>query len=152
MRLDGHRSVDGNGDPLTYSWSSENVPRDSEAVLAYPASIRPSFFVDEEGDYRLRLLVHDGQAASLPSEVTVSTTNSAPLADPGEDRHVQVGENVQLNGSRSFDVDGDRLTFEWVMTERPTGSQAGSARIPFNHAHDVFGQCRDVSFAVTCQR
>jgi len=56
--------------------------------------------------------------------VTISTTNSAPMAHSGHDRHVQVGEVVQLNGSQSYDVDGDLLTFEWVITERPADSQA----------------------------
>lgn len=123
VRLDGHRSVDKNGDPLTYSWSFESVPSNSEAILVDPTFIRPSFLVDVAGEYRIQLLVNDGLADSPPSVVTISTTNSAPVADPGEDRHVQVGETVQLNGSRSHDVDGDMLTFEWVMTEQPAGSQ-----------------------------
>lgn len=124
VSLDGQGSVDRNGDPLTYVWSFESVPTGSVAALGNSTSIRPSFLVDVGGEYRLQLRVNDGQADSLASVVTISTINSPPVANPGVDRHVQIGETVQLNGRRSYDVDGDRLSFEWVMIEQPSGSQA----------------------------
>ncbi|NQV33330.1 MAG: DNRLRE domain-containing protein, partial [Phycisphaeraceae bacterium] len=41
-------------------------------------------------------------------------TNEAPVANAGEDRVVEVGETVSLDGSASHDPDGDELAFTWT--------------------------------------
>src|SRR5205823_2955371 len=61
---------------------------------------------------------------SLPDTVTISTENSRPVANAGPDQTVNVGAVVQLDGSGSFDADGDALTFKWSFTSRPLGSTA----------------------------
>ncbi len=50
--------------------------------------------------------------------------NTPPVADAGPDRTVSVGEVVQLDGTGSFDPDGDPLTFRWALVSRPEGSAA----------------------------
>lgn len=53
--------------------------------------------------------------------VTVEITgevNTAPVADAGVDRTVTVGASVALDGSASFDPDGDDLTFAWSLVAR----------------------------------
>src|SRR5206468_1694059 len=83
-----------------------------------------TFVVDEPGIYVAQLIVNDGLADSPPATVTMTTTNSRPVANAGLDQTVVVGQTVQLDGSRSSDADGDRLTFRWALTTRPAGSQA----------------------------
>ena len=61
---------------------------------------------------------------SIPDSVTVSTTNSKPVANAGTPQNVTVGSTVQLNGSGSSDADGDELDFFWSLTVRPPGSGA----------------------------
>jgi len=52
------------------------------------------------------------------------TGNQPPVADAGPDRTVHVLDVAQLDGSGSFDPDGDALTFSWRLDERPATSQA----------------------------
>ncbi|WMN07583.1 PKD domain-containing protein [Marivirga arenosa] len=47
-----------------------------------------------------------------------------PIADAGTDITASVGSNVTLNGSSSSDPEGGTLTFNWELTQAPTGSSA----------------------------
>src|SRR5207244_3603883 len=70
------------------------------------------------------LIVNDGHVGSAPSNVTISTFNSAPVANAGRDQSIVVGHTVQLNGSASTDVDGDQLSYHWSLLSVPAGSSA----------------------------
>lgn len=50
--------------------------------------------------------------------------NSAPVADAGTDQSANVGSLITLDGSASFDPDGDPLTYSWSFTSQPTNSLA----------------------------
>jgi len=49
--------------------------------------------------------------------------NSAPVASAGADRTAPYRSNVVLDGSATWDPDGDVLTYAWALT-RPAGSAA----------------------------
>ena len=72
VSLDGEGSADADGDPLTYAWAMVLAPAGFSNVLDDPTSPTPSFVADVAGEYRLRLTVHDGQAASDPDEVVIT--------------------------------------------------------------------------------
>ena len=120
--LDGSRSSDADGDPLTYSWILVSAPHRSQAALSEPSAVSPSIFIDTAGRYRLELVVDDGHGSSVEDTVTISTVNSAPTADAGPDITVGVGIMLELDGGGSSDPDGDRLSFAWAMVEQPEGS------------------------------
>ncbi len=119
VTLDGSGSSDGNGDGLTYSWSFTSKPPGSLAILTGSTTLNPSFMVDVPGDYVVQLIVNDGMVDSVPNTVTISTDNSAPVANAGPDQSALFGDTITLDGSGSSDVDGDGLTYSWSFTSRP---------------------------------
>ena len=84
--MDGSGSGDPDGDLLVFSWSLVVLPPGSAAALSDPAAERPTFVIDRPGTYVAQLTVDDGALTSAPDSVTVSTTNSRPLADAGRIR------------------------------------------------------------------
>jgi hypothetical protein len=124
VTLDGTGSTDADGDSLTFSWSLSQVPVDSQAELSDPDAVNPTFEIDEPGTYVAQLTVNDGTLDSNPGSVVISTQNSTPNANAGADKTVSTGSTVTLDGSGSFDIDGDSLTFFWSFSELPDGSQA----------------------------
>ena len=125
--LDGTGSNDPDGNyPLTYAWQMLSKPAGSHATLSDPASVNPSFIADKAGDYTIQLVVTDSLGlASQPAVTVVSTVNSAPVAEAGPDQLLDsVGATVQLDGSQSYDPDGDPITCSWSITTKPAGSTA----------------------------
>src|SRR2546425_4153912 len=124
VTLDGSHSTDVDGDPLQYQWTLVGRPSGSQAALADPTLVLPTFIVDRPGSYTVRLVVNDGKVNSTPDTVTITTTNTFPVANAGPDQTVFVRTTVHLDGSMSSDVDGDALQFAWSLTISPSGSSA----------------------------
>ncbi|MBN2737595.1 MAG: hypothetical protein JXR70_11490 [Spirochaetales bacterium] len=50
--------------------------------------------------------------------------NSIPVANAGPDQSVSLGQKVVLDGSKSYDSDGDKISYLWHWLVSPDGSQA----------------------------
>lgn len=125
VTLDGSGSTDVDGNLLTYSWAFTSKPSGSTATLNNQTSVNPTFTVDVAGTYVASLIVNDGTVNSTPDTVTVSTLNSAPVASAGADQSIiLIGSTIQLDGSQSYDPDGDAITYQWSFTSVPAGSSA----------------------------
>ncbi len=126
ITLDGSKSTDANGDDITFRWTMTSKPGGSSATLSNPTAVKPTFTADKDGTYRMTLVVNDGtvNSSSDTINVTVSTSNSAPKANAGADKNIQVGTKVTLDGTKSSDADEDKLTYSWFITFKPTGSSA----------------------------
>ena len=126
VMLDGGNSSDPDEDyPLTFAWALVGQPAGSTATLAGADTVSPSFTADRAGTYTAELVVTDsGGDSSAPDQVVVSTINTAPVADAGEDQSISlIGTVVDLDGSQSYDDDGDEITYAWTLS-RPAGSNA----------------------------
>lgn len=64
-------SYDTDGDPLSYAWTLDSRPADSNAVLGNPNAATLSFSPDRPGNYVLLVKVNDGKRAAS-SRVTVT--------------------------------------------------------------------------------
>ncbi|HUQ92225.1 MAG TPA: OmpA family protein [Bryobacteraceae bacterium] len=56
----------------------------------------------------------------------VRTGNDAPVADAGPDQLGITAGQVTLDGSASFDPEGDPITFQWIQVAGPSVSLAGA--------------------------
>jgi parallel beta-helix repeat protein len=127
VNLDGSGSSDPDEDyPLTYSWDIVSKPPYSTAELSDRTAVNPSFIPDILGDYTVELVVTDSQGlSSSPDTALISTYNTPPVADAGPDQAVLVPDTVvELDGTQSYDLDGDEIYYYWELTTSPEGSSA----------------------------
>jgi PKD domain len=117
VTLDGTKSSDVNSQPLSYSWSFVTIPNGSGAFLSGIRSPNPSFLADMAGSYIVGLVVNDGTLSSSQSTVTITTGNTPPVAVATATPQIAtVNGLVQLDGSKSTDVDGNPLTYLWSLS------------------------------------
>jgi len=124
VQLDGSASSDVDGDSLTFVWSFVSRPAGSAAALSNVNAVKPTFVADVAGSYVIQLVVSDGILNSNPDTVVITTANTTPVANAGPDQTVPLSSIVLLDGTASFDADGDPLTFSWSFVSRPVSSTA----------------------------
>jgi len=139
VTLDAGSSYDPDGGSIVqYFWAFDTIPLGSG--LTYEAfspnadfSPRTEFTPDHEGTYGIMLEVFDGQLLSARDYVQVHVVreNSAPTADAGPDANGVVGTAVTLDGSGSWDPDGDFLSYCWELVLVPEGSLPSSIDIVY---------------------
>jgi len=126
VHLDGSTSFDADGDAITYAWSFVSKPPGSNAQMLAPTSPLTDFATDVAGTYVAQLVVDDGKAESKPDSMVVRATtfDTPPVADAGNDRVVDIGSTVFLNGAGSTDAEGSFLSYQWSFVSIPAGSAA----------------------------
>lgn len=125
--LDGSASTHPQDATLYYKWSLAGVPELSkltQAAVQNPYTPYPSLVVDTGGVFTLSLVVSDGINLSEPDYVfiSVASLNSVPEAEAGADQVVDVCTWVNLDGSSSFDLNGDALAYDWQLEIAPVFS------------------------------
>lgn len=125
VELDGSGSSDIDGDVITYGWTIISKPDGSVADLSGPNGVRPALNIDVYGSYEIELVVNDGEVNSTPDTVVISThENLPPVADAGDGRTVSVYDAVCLDGTGSYDPNGDDLSYNCSIISKPEGSDA----------------------------
>ncbi len=77
------------------------------------------FFILSLGVFLLIFGIFQSKTLALSisePEDSTTTTNSSPQANAGEDQTVIPNSSVTLDGSASYDPDGDTLTYSWQET------------------------------------
>jgi hypothetical protein len=116
--------TDPQGRPLTFQWALISRPPGSTATLSSLVISNPFFVADFPGTYVAQLVVNNGVLSSAPKTVTISSTNTAPVANAGPAQTIPTGTIVTLNGGGSSDAEGDTLTYAWSLLSVPAGSTA----------------------------
>jgi len=141
--LDGSSSFDLDGDALDYHWSQESGPEAVTLDAADPA--RPVFSTFTTGIYTFSLFVSDPFEASGSSLVTVymaSDNNDPPVAEAGDDLAGYRSQAFTLDGSSSYDLNGDSLAFSWTLLFGATVSLVPSSTaesVQFSPVQDYVG-------------
>ncbi|MHC4647655.1 MAG: PKD domain-containing protein, partial [Planctomycetota bacterium] len=118
VTLDGRGSFfhDPNGTRL-FEWTQIAGPA---VTLSDPCAAQPSFTPVLEAEYSFELVVGDGLNFSSPDTVLIVAGNRPPVAVAGPNSFGQVGREVYLDGSGSYDPDpGDELTYFWTQVGGP---------------------------------
>ena len=142
VRLDGRSSYQPDGSKLSYSWELVSAPTGSAVALQPPVSGQADyargFVPDVDGAYQIRLTVSDVAGVTANTLRTFTIGESAPVANAGPDRSIELGATVNLDPFSSTDVDanGQSLSTAWTVIHKPAGSNAelGDAvkgRLPF---------------------
>ena len=124
ITLDGSRSADPEGMPLSYRWTQTSG---WNVTLSNPQAVNPAFTNPWPGTYVFELVVNDGIQDSQPASVSITVgTNHAPVANAGPSLYVSTN-SVALDGTASYDPDGDgTLTYQWRQLSGPTVTLAGT--------------------------
>jgi len=118
--LTGEESFDPSGGGLTYFWTE--YPQNPVTGLVSPEAVTQTITFTQPGGYRFELTVFNGLAWSRPNSVRVNINtrlNQVPTADAGVDRNAGYLEEVRLSGSRSYDPDGDPISYHWSQLTGP---------------------------------
>jgi hypothetical protein len=126
VELDGFSSYDPEGAELIYAWEISSMPAGSGVTLINPTFADPVFIPDRPGEYLIELVVDDGDRASLPDTVLVTSEapGDRPVANAGNPQSVDVGDTVRLDGSLSYDPGGEPLSYAWSFQRVPSASSA----------------------------
>jgi hypothetical protein len=131
ITLDGTRSYDPHGRPLTYQWTFASLPATSTlTAVDSPTADVTTFTPDAGGVYVAALIVHNGVSSSSPDTAIVriaSDVPTAPTAITGDPISAEDCTAVPLDGSASFDPNGEPLEYKWSLVTRPAQSQASDA-------------------------
>lgn len=124
LTVDGSGSRSPTGAPLTYQWSFGDGATATTAVASHAYA--------SPGDYPLILSVQENTASNSDTTNVHVVAPAAPFARITGPVVAYVGVGVTLDGSLSYDPDGDALRHSWDFGD-------GSARVDFVKATHTYG-------------
>lgn len=121
VTLDGSESLEPNDLPLAYSWSIVSKPTGSALTITNGANAIVQVVPDKSGYYYFALSVSNGTETSIPDTIRV-ISSTRPIASAGPDSRVKPRQYATLDGTASYDADGEPLTYLWTVVKQPAGA------------------------------
>ena len=126
VTLDGSDSLDPDGLIVSYHWEqigdlrlSVDFMGDNGKIVEFVA---PNVTAVVDLTFRLTVVDSAGNSRSDQVSVNVTNVNHAPTANAGADQTAIEDELITLNGSATFDADGDAITYSWEQERGPVVS------------------------------
>ena len=128
VTIDGSASYDTDGSIVSYAWGiiggNSTITGALRGVLSAATGSTVSFDAPNvEGHLEIQLTVTDNEGATATQQMTLSISaidesgdNESPTADAGDDQNVKTGDKVTLDGSQSFDPDGEIAGYAWELS------------------------------------
>ena len=116
VTFDGSLSNDPDGSIVSYDWSYNGTTLTTGVNGTYNTATTPA------GIYNILLTVTDNIGAIATDTVTITITNTPPVAHAGNDQIINLGESVTLDGSGSSDSDGNITDYSWYEGGVAVGS------------------------------
>ncbi len=137
VNFDGWRSWDPDGDTLSYKW---NFGDGSSTGWLYSSKTSHSYI--KPGNYIVTLTVSDGLLTDTDTcKISIisngSGNNTAPVAKAGPDQYTKVNQTVNFDGSGSYDIDEDTLTFKWNFGDSSSTGWLTSSKT--SHSYNSIG-------------
>ncbi|WP_166652706.1 PKD domain-containing protein [Pelagimonas phthalicica] len=105
---------------VTASWSWEARPASSVADFSDPSTLFPKVTPDLPGTYAAKLQLLDQYGTALDTAIVRFGTENLPPIAKALARGVPGNQvSFELDGSESFDPNGDALTYTWSVAEAP---------------------------------
>ncbi len=138
VKFSGSFSDQGSVDTHTILWDFGDGSAEVSETLT------PDHIYMKPGQYTVTLRVIDKDQGMTSHTLTVSVINIAPVAVAGlgQKQRVKVNDQVNLNGSSSFDISGAPVTYAWSIKTKPSGSNAllsGAATVDSSFVADTSG-------------
>ncbi len=126
LTFDASGSSDPDGDPISFAWTLLSAPQSSTAMISGPTAAMANFTPDVEGTYQFELVVTDSEgegANPVTFDVVVtSVPNALPVAVISAPTFAYPDQIISLDGTQSFDDDGQSLSYQWRLLGKPAGS------------------------------
>jgi PKD repeat protein len=127
IRFDGRGSYDMDGTVALYHWDFGDETSAEGPVVNHAF---PTY-----GTFTVVLTVTDDDGDTASSNLTVTVENVQPVASITGDTRVQTGEPMELDGSSSYDLDGNIVEYRWDLGDG-TGQEVGPI---IEHSYAKFG-------------
>ena len=115
VTFDGSASRDADGNTLSYSWDFGDGQTGEGKVIKHTYL--------KGGEYTVKLSVNDNTDTNCNKAIATKKVmlNRAPVAKAGSNMKICVGEKADFDASKSFDADGDILTYSWDFGDGEKG-------------------------------
>jgi len=119
-------ATDADQDKLQYILTNSSV-LPSHGVIVTQDNHMITYKPNQEffGKDYITFVANDGKYNSNQAIVTINIvpTNDAPIANAGDDKQGVTGDSFVLDGSKSYDIDGEIVSYEWIEGNQTISTQ-----------------------------